>query len=77
MQAPIISEYKEFLIKSSSGQHYRLTPNGKRQFGKPGHFIYTFQYRRCDERGNITPRVRQSKKNRIRARIRARRLSVA
>jgi len=66
MQPPITSIYQKVLVKSANGQHYRLTPNGK--IGKPEHFIYTFQYRRCDERGNITPRVRQSKKSSIRAR---------
>jgi hypothetical protein len=72
MQPPITSTYQEVFVKSANGQHYRLTPNGKRYLptapGELPRFIYTFQYRRCDEQGSITPRVRQSKKNRLRAR---------
>lgn len=72
MQAPTIITPVRQLEKASDGKHYLLTPNGKRRIigGQPWEFCFTFQYRRCDERGKIIPRFRQSKKNRLRARAR-------
>jgi len=71
MKAPITHIPSRHLVKASDGQHYLLTPNKTRslaEFGGGHRIFFTYQYRRCDESGNITPRVRQSKKNRIRAR---------
>ena len=67
MQAPTIITPVRQLAKASDGKHYLLTPNGKRRIigGQRWEFCFTFQYRRCDERGKIIPRVRQSKKVRL------------
>lgn len=62
-------EARPFAIKDSYGKFYGLFPNGKRHtIGYSSKQIATFQYRRLNNDGTPTPRVRKSKKQRLRER---------
>jgi hypothetical protein len=67
MQAPHLNTFEALdapIVRSSGGQHYRRIWSGRPDIkGR-----YPSHLRRCDSDGNITPRIRQSKKQRIKAR---------
>lgn len=74
MQAPFIHpnhlNHDPIIRNDAEGQRtYLLIPNGVKNFTtKEEGAVVSFQYRRLDAEGNIKPRIRMSKKQRLRQR---------